>query len=71
MYQNVGYLEIAFQSLIYKSIQIMSVMSKLSLKSINKLVKVLTAWHSVFTLSGEIHFDKLLIIICKENNWIS
>ena len=37
MYLNFGYLEVAFQSLINKSNQLMS---KLSIKSINKPVKV-------------------------------
>jgi len=57
MCKNFGYLEVAFQSLIYKTIQIMFVMSKLSIKSINKPVKVSTAWHPVFTASGEIYFN--------------
>ena len=62
MYRNFGYLEVVFQSLIYKCIQIMFAMSKLSIKSINKPVKVSTAWRDLFWY--------LLIIICKENNWI-
>ena len=52
-----GISEVAFQSLIYKSIQIMFVMSKLSIKSINKPVKVSIAWSPVLTASGEIYFD--------------
>jgi len=32
-------------------------MSKLSIKSITKHVKVLTAWPPVFTVAGEIYFD--------------
>ena len=49
----------------------MFVMSNKSIKSINKPFKVSTAWPPVFTASGEIYFDNMLIIICKENNWIS
>jgi hypothetical protein len=71
MCQNFGYFEVAFQSLIYKFIYIMFVMSNKSIKSINKPFKVSTAWPPVFTASGEIYFDNMLIIICKENNWIS
>jgi hypothetical protein len=52
-----GISEVAFQFLIYKSIQIMFIMSKLSIKSINKLVQVSMAWPPVFTASGEIYFD--------------
>jgi hypothetical protein len=54
MCRNFGLLEVTFQSLIYKSIQIMFVISKLS---INKPVKVSAAWPPVFTSSGEIYFD--------------
>ena len=60
---NFRFLEVNFQSLIYKSIQILFIMSKLSIKSINKPVKVSTA---VFSASDEIYFDNL-IIICEEN----
>ena len=54
MGRNFGYLEVAFQSL---TIQIMFAMSKLSNKSINKPVKVSTAWPPVLTASGDIYFD--------------
>ena len=54
MCQNLGFLKVAFQSHIYISIQIMFVMSKLS---INKPVKGSTACPSLFSVSGEIYFD--------------
>jgi hypothetical protein len=57
MCRNIGFLYVNFQSLIYKSIQIMFCMSKLSIQAINKSVKVSTALPPVFTTSGEIYFD--------------
>ena len=52
MCRNFGYLEVAFQSLTYKSVQIMFVMSKLSIKSINKPVKVSTVFVFVCRVSS-------------------
>ena len=57
MCRNFWFLEVAFQSLIFKSILVMYIVSKLSIKSINKPVKVSTAWPLLFTVSGDIYFD--------------
>ena len=43
------------------SVQIMFVMSKLSIKSINTPVKVSTGGHPVFTASSEIYFCQLIL----------
>jgi hypothetical protein len=47
-------LEVTIQFIKYKSIQIIFAMSKLSIKSINKPVKMSTEWPPA---SGEIYFD--------------
>ena len=67
MCRNFGFLEVAFQSLIYISIQIMFIMSKLSIKSINKPVKGSTVWPPVFKLIFYIKIFKYLYIFL----WIS
>jgi hypothetical protein len=48
MCQNFGFHEVTFQSLIYKSIQILFAMSKLSIKSITKSVNNMAIWSIVF-----------------------
>ena len=41
-------------------------MLKLSIKSINKPVKLSTAWPPVFTASGKIYFDNCLSSFVKD-----
>jgi hypothetical protein len=61
MCRNFGYFEVGFQSLIYKSIQIMFAMSQLSIKSINRPVKVSTGWPPVYIPSADIYHVLQLI----------
>ena len=53
MCRNFGYLKIAFQSQIFKSIQIMFVMSKLQIKSINN-------WFCIF---NSLYFEALMVFL--------
>ena len=50
MCRNLRFLKETFQFLTYKFIQILFAVTKLSIKSINKPVKVSTAWPVVFTM---------------------